>query len=384
MRRILAILATVLLLIGTLSACAAPTPTPTPTAAPTAVPTGIPQDLPKVRIGVVYWSFSDPLGAQFKKNLDTLAADFNVEFVYLETGMSQETATAVFESGLQSGLDGVLAVNTGVAQLESCKKAGDVPYVSFSIEPINELTAKQMAAYDNYLGAVCEDNYKVGMDAVEALYAKGVRNLATIGIPAGLAKSHDDRMRGAKDAIASHPDMKLLAEDYSFIDAPKAIASFAAAYPDLDGLFSTFGMDSLYQAIQTAGLVGKIQYATCDISQNTADFIDNDTLAWTAVGPYGTTLIAFAVLYNYLYDETRIIPDTSVTLRTRFLSVTSPEELDQYSKYVEGTVPVYTVQEVAGMIQGFQNPDVDYLTFVKIANDYSLEDIVKRHQGLVS
>lgn len=392
MKKVIAILAMVALL-ALLASCAASTPEPTgqsspqstPTAppTPTSVPEGIPDGIPRFRIGVVYWSFSDPLGSQFKKSLDYLAEDFNIEFVYLETGMTQETAQAVFENGLESGLDGVMAVNTGVAQLEACKKAGDVPYISFSIEPISELVAAQMAEYGNFLGSVCEDNYRVGVDAVEALYASGCRNIAMIGIPAGLAKSHDDRKQGMMDALATHADMKLVAEDYSFVDAPKAITSFAAAYPEMDGIFATFGMDSLYQAIQTSGLVGKIKYATCDISENSADFIDNDTLVWTAVGPYGTTMVAFAILYNYLYDGTRIIPDAAVTLRRTFLSVTSPEELEEYNRYVEGELPVYSVDEIADLVRGFNNPEVSYETFVTLSQQYSLADIVERHKDLL-
>lgn len=92
-------------------------------------------------------------------------------------------------------------------------------------------------------------------------------------------------------------------------------------------------------------------------------------------------MIGFALLYNYLYDGTRIIPDTSVTLRRPFIEVKSSEEYEHYLKHVDGGIPVYTAEEIAALIHGF-NPEASYGSFAKASADYSLGDIVARHGDL--
>jgi hypothetical protein len=341
----------------------------------------LPADLPSYRIGVMYFTFTDKLGSQMKNALDYLAEAFNIEFVYIEATYSSEAGQAALETALQTGLDGVIAVSSGVAFVEACKTAGDVPCVSIQIEPNDDQVAQDMAAYDCYLGAVCENDYQVGVNAAEALYASGVRNLGICGLTPGLARSHDDRIRGVKSVIDKYDDLTLSAEDYTMAEYAKSISSFAAAYPEMDGLFASQGVETIYQTMNTEGLIGSVKLATVDISESTGDYFDNGTLISIAGGQYGTTMVGFALLYNYLCDGTRIIPDTSVTLRRPFIEVTSSEEFQDYLTYVDGDVPVYTVDEVAAMIHGF-NPEAGFETYTQAAADYSLADIVARHGDL--
>lgn len=338
----------------------------------------IPDDLPKFRIGVMYYTFTDKLGSQMKNALEYIADDFNVEFEYIEASWSAEAGQAAMETALQTGLDGIIAVSSGVAVLDACKNAGNVPFVSIQVEPIDNNVAADMAAYDCYLGAVSENDMQVGINAIEALYASGVRNLGICGLTPGYARSHDDRIRGVKSAVKQCDDLKLLAEDYTMGEYAKSVSSFAAAYPEMDGLFVSQGVESIYQTMNTEGLIGSVKLAMVDISESTGDYFDNGTLVYIAGGQYGTTMIGFALLYNYLYDGTRIIPDTSVTLRRPFIEVRSSEEYQEYLKYVDGDIPVYTAEEIAELIHGF-NSEAGYATFVKAAENYSLKDIVARH-----
>lgn len=341
----------------------------------------IPADLPRYRIGVMYYTFTDKLGSQMKNSLDYLAGAFNIEFVYIEATYSSEAGQAALETALQTDLDGVIAVSSGVAFVEACKNAGNVPFVSIQIEPNDDQVAKDMAAYDCYLGAVCENDYQVGVNAIEALYAGGVRNLGICGLTPGLARSHDERIRGVKYAISQHSDLKLAAEDYTMAEYAKSISSFAAAYPEMDGLFSTQGVETIYQTMNTEGLIGSVKLAAVDISESTGDYFDNGTLVSIAGGQYGTTMVGFAILYNYLCDGTRVIPDTSVTMRRPFIEVKNSEEFANYVKYVDSAIPVYTVDEIAALIHGF-NSEVSFDTFTKLAEDYSLADVVARHGDL--
>lgn len=344
--------------------------------------TGIlPENLPRFRIGVLYYSFTDKLGSQMKAAMDYLAEDFNVEFVFMESATGADGYLTAIENTLQTGLDGILAVYANAAALEACKKAGNVPYVCIQAEPSGEDLAKELASYECYLGSVCENDYHVGCRTVEGLYAQGCKKIALCGLTPGLSATHDNRARGVKDTVAKYDDLELIAEDFSMAEFANAISTFAAAFPEMDGLITTMGSESVYQAMRTEGLTGNIKYATIDISESTGDYFESGDLSWIAGGQYGTTMVGFAILYNYLCDGTRIIEDTSKTFYRPFIEVTSFDEYETYLKYVDGDVPVYTVEEVAKMIKGF-NPEVSFDTYLKAAEEYSLQDIINRHEGL--
>jgi hypothetical protein len=339
-------------------------------------------NLPRYRIGLVYGMFTDKLGMQMKNSMDYLAEAFNIEFVYLESGSGgSEGQLAVIESALQGGLNGILTVGCTPAMLDAARKAGNVPIVMIQSEPTTADVAKEMALFDNYLGAVCENDYHVGARAAEALYAAGARNFCITGITKGYSKTHDQRAQAAIDTINSHSDAKLLADEYNLGLMADAISSFAASYPEMDGVFSTYGTEAAYQAFRVNGLTGRVKYATIDVSESTGEYLASGELAWIAGGQYGTTMVGFAILYNYLADGTKIIPDAAVTLYRPFLEIASIADYETYVKYVDGRIPVYSIGEVGNMIHAF-NPEVDFDYFKGLGDVYSIGDIAQRHDEL--
>ncbi|MDR2792534.1 MAG: substrate-binding domain-containing protein [Treponema sp.] len=339
------------------------------------------EELPRRKIGVMYYTFTDKLGTQMKNAISYLAEGFNIEPVFYEFPLGTEGVLATVEGALQSDIDGIIAVACTPAIIDVCKNNGNVPFVTIQTEPINDEQAKEMAAYDNYLGAVSEDDYQTAYNAIQALYNAGARNFGVCGVTKGMLRSHDLRAEAALNFIREHPDAKLIADDYSSNFA-QAIESWAATYPELDGLFTTAASEQILQTIQTNGLTGKVKYASIDISPSAGEFFQSGDLTWIAGGQYGTTMIGFAILYNYLADGTRIIPDTSKTLLRPFLYVGSYQDYETYVKYVDSGIPVYSVGEVGNMIHAF-NPEVDFNYFKHLADVYSIADIEARHKDII-
>lgn len=336
------------------------------------------ENLPKYKIGLVYSQFTDKLGSQMQNAMKYLADAFNVEFSYIESGGDAEQTLKIMESAAETGLDGVLMVNVTPAILDAM---GKIPIVAIQSEPTNSEVAAEMSGFDNYLGAVCENDYEVGYKAAEALYKQGARKFGLLGLTKGLSKTHDQRATAFIDFIKEKDDAELLAEDYSLAKLAEGIASFAASFPEMDGLFSTLGMETAYQAMRTESLTGNVKFATIDISESTGDYFESNDLAWIAGGQYGTTMVGFAMLYNYLADGTRIITDTKETFYRPFLEISNIEEYETYVKYVDSEIPVYSIGEVANMIHAF-NEKADFEYFQNMAKDYSIDDIKSRHAEL--
>jgi ABC-type sugar transport system substrate-binding protein len=333
----------------------------------------------KKSIAVVYSTFTDMLGSEFKGSLESLAQYFNIDFHFIETGYNTEEAQAKTDAMFQMDLDGVIFVSPTVATLEAAYKR-NIPVIALN-EPVDEETGKQLRAYPNYLGGVVNDDYAIGRNAAKALYDAGCRKICISYLTPGTSKNHQDRYDGFKDALKNYPDMIVLSESSSRAQWPAAVKTFAAAFPEMDGLFSTAFSEPGYNAIKKNGLVGKFKLATADISESTADYIDNGVICSISGGQYNKIMLAFAALYNYLYDGTRILDTLGGYSYTPFIQITSSKDYKVYEKYVTGgTNWVYTPQIIEKLIMGI-NPDMTPEKFDEFCKAYSISQVMSLRSG---
>lgn len=393
MKKWIAILLAVSMLAGVLAGCGAQkeaetaepenqgfTAADVEAEAPTADGESEKEELPKFKIGFLYGHFTDQTGMLFKNSMEYIASGMNVEFSYIEAGYGEEAIAAVEAAAASGEIDGfIIAQSVSPAMV---KATAGIPVICVNNEPTAEEAAENVT-YENYLGSIRDSDYDAAYHAAAALYEAGCRNVCLAGLTQGMSANHDDRANGFKAFVEEKADMNLLADAYSRGLFADDISSFAAAYPEMDGVFSTSGSDSVLATMQTEGLVGNTKLVTIDISSETGTYFENGTLAWSCGGQYGTAMIGFAVLYNYLADGTRIIEDPTVTMDRYFLEICSLEDLDAYNLYVNGTVPVYTAAELKELIH-YYNEDVTVEDYIAVNENYTLEDIQTRHQDLVN
>ncbi len=326
------------------------------------------------RIAVVYSSFTDQLGSEFKGSLESLAPYFNVDFVFVETGFNTEEGTAKIDALFQTKLDGVIIVAPTVANLETASKQ-NIPVIALN-EAVDEQTKKQLHTYKNYLGGVVNDDYAIGYKSAYSLYEAGCRKICVSYLTPGTSKNHGDRYVGFMAALKELPDMKVLTESASRAQWPAAINTFSAAFPEMDGLFSTAFSEPAYQAIKKNGLIGKVKVATADISESTVDYIENGTVISIFGGQYNKIMLAFAALYNYIYDGTRILDPLGGYSYTPFIQITNAKDYSVYTKYVTGGDSwVYTPQTIESLIIG-KNPEMTSAKFDEFARSYSIAQVI--------
>ncbi len=124
---------------------------------------------------------------------------------------------------------------------------------------------------DNYAGGV-----KAGELMAEQLGGKG--NIAIIDYP--LVQSVVNRVNGFKDAIAKHPDMKIVSIQTGITRAEAlAVAqNMLQANPDINGIFG-FGDDAALAAavaVKSSGLTGKVKVIGFDGMPEAIKAVDND------------------------------------------------------------------------------------------------------------
>lgn len=340
------------------------------------------EDLPHYKIAFSYAQFTDKLGMQFKNAIQYLCDAYNCEAVFFEAGSGDDQVTQI-EAALSAGdIDGVITVGGSPATVAVSNKYG-VPHVMACGFPSLEEEIKGCAAYDNFLGGVVDDDVWAGTRCIEALYEAGCRKITYSGLTQGFVKSHDDRYKAMYAVVDAHDDLELLVDNYSMAEWANDVASFHAAYPELEGMGFSAMTDAVYLALESEGMAdGSVKIAAVDISSQTGEYFKKNVQVWTCGGQYATAMVGWAILYNYLSDGTRIISDPTTPITRQYIEVTSYEEYQDYVKYVENPIPTYTADEIAQMIHKF-NPDVTIADYEKEAKTYSLEDIIRRHASFI-
>jgi hypothetical protein len=152
----------------------------------------------------------------------------------------------------------------------------------------------------------------------------------------------------------------------------------------MDGIIVTGGAgggtESIYQVMQSEGLNGQAVLATIDIGEGTGEKLESGELGWIAGGQFPTTGIAFAVLYNAMVG-TPINDTPEKTIYRPFMVLQSKDNYDNYMKFVEGSIPPYTGDEIKALIKKF-NPEASLELVNEYGDNYSIDDVVSRHKDL--
>lgn len=331
-----------------------------------------PDNMPALKIGAVGAYTGNELYVQWKANLLSLEEKFNVTFQFVEPGTGEDYATAV-ENLCTAGVNGIIMQGGSEAILQVTEKY-NVPFVCYCLT-FTEEELETFAKYKTFVGVVTEDDNISAYHAAEAMYDAGCRKVAIAGITRGLAKIMDDRADSFTKRFTELGG-EIIAEDYTMLDFAGSISNFAAAYPDMDGIFSVILNESVFQAFTTEGLIGSVKLAGFDMSDSCNQFFDNGTLVFTCTGQSATIVTAFAPLYNYMYDGTYLIPDRSKMVIRNFVDIHNSQEANDYDKYVRFS-SCYSPEEIGCMIIGL-NPSYTFEKYEAMHQAFSIEDVKTR------
>ena len=328
----------------------------------------IPGDLPEFKIGCLGVFSGSELYIQWKNNLQTLEEKFNVSFQFLDSQGPDDV-----ENMCIAGVNGIIMQGCSESILQITEKY-NVPLAVYCMQ-FSEEELAVFSQYKTFLGVVTEEDGLGAIAAAEAMFDAGCRNVAVAGLTRGIALNIDSR---CENFIARFKELggKIIAEDYTMMAFADSISSFAAAYPEMDGVFSAFLNEGVFQSFSTEGLVGDVKLASFDLTENCISFLNNGTMVFTACGQQGTIMAAFAVLYNYLYNGTYLIPDRSEMVIRNWITVCSAEDAADFNEYIRFSA-IYSPEEIAYMIVGF-NPDFTFEQFKDIQTAYSIAEVKAR------
>jgi ABC-type sugar transport system substrate-binding protein len=113
---------------------------------------------PSFKLGFSYWTFSDPLAAQFKKNFEQACAAYGCEPIAIEwPSLTQDGELVAVEALIQKGCQGVFAFSPTPAMIAECDQAG-VLLFSAASAPTGEV-ANAAAASESYIGCLNANDF---------------------------------------------------------------------------------------------------------------------------------------------------------------------------------------------------------------------------------
>lgn len=339
-------------------------------------------------VGFTYMPPTDSLSAAFRKTLDYTAEQFGCKMVYGETTENTpDEKLNILQNHIQAGVDAYITINPSAAMIEQLDKNG-IYFVDGGSTITDPDTLALAQASEFYCGSIMGDEVQAGYDLCRQVYDAGSRNIAYLALTAGLASSHDDRVRGIEKFAEEHSDLKI-ATSYRGIDyftSSGPTDEILAAFPKIDGIISTGNVPTIPAAVYSVGKEKDIKYAAIDYQNGIDEWFQDGFLVGCEVGQYPVMQLCFTTLYEALSTGDILIANRNEPVNGSYLWISNFEEYEDYLKYVEGDVQAYTGDELKKMCGKF-NTDATLeerqQMLVDTWNQYSLADVMSRHKDLL-
>jgi len=338
--------------------------------------------------GLSLWSNSDPLSKNVIRMYEFAAKSLGSKVIAAADGFEPGKQVASVENFISRGVDSVAicpCIDAVIPKLVKICEDAKVP-LTLVFRTINDPQIKDYVFSSKYfLGDCHEDEFEVGYNLGKILADKGCKNVAIINYQHGDTTA-ENRYNGYVKAFNEF-NVKVLAEQWGILTADKAAAAsenFIAAFPELDGIAVVGGgggpLEGTVTAIKNNNKLGKILVTGCDFGPTLKDNLEKKEVSAMSGGHWVDPFYTFILAYNYVSGNPLSSKPEEIVMKPLFMA--SVEDADNYAKWCQGDLLPYTEEEIKNMTKVF-NSGMTIDKLKEIAWNYSLEDVMKRHEGLV-
>lgn len=321
--------------------------------------------------------------------LETLADAAGVELISDVGAFSSEAQIESVENLIAEGCDGIVYCNFGEDSLieiaQICDDA-EVFWVQYSRDIMDQDVLNVLDNSEYYVGRTVENNYDAGSGIAQEFHKKGLSKTAIIGPTPGDSTT-DVVAEGYKEKAEEY-GMEILAEIRNcedFSDGKKAAEIILDSFPETEAIIVLSGatgkLEGVLDGLNSKGKLGGIAVGAIDATETIAEDIRAGYVDICYTGQYVNPGFSFALLLNAvagtpLSEEKIVICDNHVALR-------SNEDTENYSMYVENTwdnIYAFTGEEFCMWLKSY-NPDADVELIQEAASNYSMDDVINRHNS---
>lgn len=338
---------------------------------------------PSFKIGFSWMSSADLLWSMYERSVRYACDVLHCELIFVEWDTSSTTFVSdAIENLCQAGVDGIVSGMMDGASIDACIRA-NVPFVG-SLNQMNDEMLKTANESGLFCGNVIDDDYVSTYNSVKALYDAGCRKIAWVAPQPGTTQA-EIRSSGIMDALKDYPELEVLTSyRYSSSggdESLNAIEQILCAYPELEGLVVSNGLDVTSIWYNTGAADRGVKLAVTDLCESYQDLFQDDLIAYCATDQFPSLVIATTLLYNKLTGH-EIMADTSVQMRRHFLELRNYEEMcNMWNMSFLNIFPM-TAEQVLDLCVEF-NPDADEALYLKYAEEYTIENVAATNAHLL-
>lgn len=334
-------------------------------------------ELPYHKIGFICWSYTGNLEMAYKTTMEKLGAALNFDVEFVEASGNEDVLAAI-ENLAESGCEAIISTTAPPTVMELCTEKG-IYFAQYS-NNVDDETRAEFEKSEYWLGYIANNDYEAGYNGITTLYDQGCREIGLLTVPPGMQDNHDKRYAGM---VAACEDLGITYYEYRGTSFMDAIENFCTLYPNMDGMFSTFAssgaLDGFMQTLDTIGKADQIRMGAIDIADTTGIYIDEGRFGFAAGGQFPDCELCVALVLNALNGER--LGGGPVYATSAFIEIASAEDMDNYDTYVCGEIPPYTPEEIMQLLT-VVNPDASPEDIQRYAENYSIADVMERHQDL--
>lgn len=336
-------------------------------------------------------SSTDPTFVSIVANVKAAVEAAGGELVIVESDLTADGLINNISDLISRDVDGIIFMPASDSMLptvnQMCSEAG--VYYSTMFRTINDDEIRaEIYGSEYFAGGANEDDEECSYNITKSMVDMGVKNLCVINIAKGDTSS-DLRDQGIERAV-EETGINLLNTTYGITvqtDMTKTIESYIAAYPELDGIllagtYCEAALPTIQKALADHNMSGKIKVGRIDFDFTMGQYLKEGSFHVAYGGQQQIDpLLSTVILVNKTIG-TPIVQDGPFILITNYLELTSSEEADNFLTYFLGNNAVMTADEIKGSLIKYYNPDINEETFKKAVADFSVADVVARHEGM--
>lgn len=314
------------------------------------------------------------------------------ELVLVESDLTADTLINNITDLISRDVDGILFMPASDSMLPTvnqlCSEAG-IPYATMFRVINDDDIREEIHSSDYFAGGCYEDDEQCAYEITKTMVSQGVENLCVINIAKGDTSS-DLRDKGVEKAI-EETGINLLNTTYGITvqtDMTKTIESYIAAYPEMDGIllagtYCDAALPTIEKALSDHNIDGDIVVGRIDFDFTMGEYLEAGSFHVAYGGQQQIDPLLSAVILVNDVIGTPINGEEPFILVTKYLELTSSEEADNFLTYFLGDVPVFTAEEIKDSMIKYYDDSISVDTFEQIVDDFSVADVVARHEGMI-
>ena len=389
MKKRLALLLAIMMVVFALVSCGVPAASEAPEtsgeAQESAGTNGGQADTEGKKIGVIFYSKDDSLGAAVYSTLNYAAEALDVEIQWEIGDLDPNAQIAAAENLVAAGCDGILCIPISEVVTQKIAQLCQENNVYFQIcfrTITDEAIKSEVMGYEYYLGECVEDEVNAAKRMVQLMAEDGHKNACVNYVsPGSTLRLRNDGIDQGMEEYGITKLAEYTIPDNSDLNALTAtIQNYINSYPDCDIILASSASvgqgEVMINLLNSLAPNGEVQLASFDVWNGMAEAFESGSLACAVGGMSPDALFSFMVLYNAVIGMR--MQEEPVALKQNYIYVTSAEECAIYEQYIDNPdYMVYTAEEIQQMSRAI-NPDFTLEDMEQIMADYTLENIIEK------